>query len=178
MVAQKKKPVKGAKAKRLPNSRIIEPLPIYASEDRIKEVKNDIRELEFMLKEDAQRKQPKITDVSSVKAEILKKQQYIERCSPPAFRGENANRAYKEAKELERIIKDNLLKSSRFGQHYPKGDDSHLKQQKFEEAVKQQIKFMTNPTIKQAVQKYKYIMSRLDPHDPTVRNIERLRSGR
>ncbi len=171
MVAPKKKPVK-TKTKKS------EALPIYASEARIKEVENDIKELEFMLKEDAQRKEPKITDPDSVKAEILKKQQYIERCSPPAFRGENANRAHKEAKELEKIIKDNLLKSSQFSQQYPKGSDSHNKQQKFEEAVKQQMHFMTNPKIKQAVQKYRYLMSRLDPHDPTVRNVERLRSGR
>ncbi len=131
-----------------------------------------------MLKEDAQRKVPKITDIAGVKAEILKKQQYIERFSPPMLRGENANRAYKEAKELEKTIKDNMPKSSLYGQHYPRGSDSHLQAQKFEEAVRQQIHFQTNPELKQAVLKYKHLMARIDPSDPTVRNIERLRSVR
>jgi hypothetical protein len=155
-----------------------EAIPVFASKERIAEVKNDIRELESMLKEDAQRKVPKITDVDGVKAEIFKKQQYIERHSPAQLRGENANRAFKEAKELERIIKEKMPKASVFGQHYPKGGDSHLKQQKFEEAVRQQMHFMSDPKVKQAAQKYKYIMARLSGGDPRESNIERLRSAR
>ncbi len=155
-----------------------ESFPIYATKERIKEVESDIRELELMLKEDATRKVPKITDPAGVKAEILKKQQFILRNSPPVFRGENANRAYKEAKELEKVIKDNMPKSSLYNQHYPRGSDSHLKQKKFEDAVRQQMAFQTNRQLKQAVLKYKSIMSRLDSSDPTVRDIERLRSAR
>ncbi len=155
-----------------------ESFPIYATKERIKEVESDIRELELMLKEDSQRKVPKITDIAGVKAEILKKQQYIERYSPATLRGENANRAYKEAKELEKTIKENMPKSSLYGQHYPRGSDSHLKAQKFEEAVRQQIHFQTNPELKQKILKYKHLMARIDPSDPTVRNIERLRSAR
>lgn len=172
MVAPKKKPVKTAKAKKP------EPFPVYASETQIKEFQRDIKELEIMLAEDRQRKQPKITDPDGVKAEILKKQQYIERHSPPKLRGDNANKAYKEAKQLEKIIKENMPKSSAFNQQYPKGSDSYNKQQKFEEAVKQQMRFMSNPKVKQAVLKYKYIMARLSGNDPSERNIEKLRANR
>ena len=151
---------------------------IFATPERIKEVQGEIRELEIMLTEDSHRGQPKISDVDGVKAEIIKKQQYIERHAPAKFRGANANRAYKRAKELERIIKENMPKSSLYGQQYPKGADSHLKQQKFDEAVRQQMHFQSDPKLKQAQLEYKHLMARLDPGDPTVRNIERLRSQR
>jgi len=169
MVAQKKKPTKSKRP---------EPIPVFASPERLKEVQQDIHELEVMLEEDAKRPVPKITDPTSVKAEILKKQQYIMRHSPPAFRGENANKAYREAKECEKIIRENMPKASMFAQNYPKSTDSYSKQQKFEEAVKQQVRFMTDPKIKQAVNRYKYLMSRLSGGDPRERNIERLRSTR
>lgn len=155
-----------------------ESYPIFASKERIKEVQSDIKELEFMLKEDSLRKIPKITDIAGVKAEIFKKQQYIERHSPTMLRGENANRAYKEVKKLEKTIKENMPKSSLYGQHYPRGSDSHLQTQKFEEAVRQQMHFQTNPELKQAVLKYKHLMARLSGNDPSERNIERLRSSR
>ncbi len=155
-----------------------DPVPIFATEAQLNSVKQDIKELEGMLIEDSRRKVPLIQDTASVKSEILKKQQYILRNSPTGFRGEAANKAYKEAKELEQLIKKNMPKGNAYHQPYPKGSASHLKQQKFEEAVRQQVAFQTNPQIQNAVLKYKNIMARLDPHDPTVRNIERLRVSR
>ena len=72
---------------------------IFASEDRIREVKNEIRELETMLREDEARgERRKIHDVAGIKSEIIKKQQYVEKFSPSKLTGEAANRAYREAK--------------------------------------------------------------------------------
>jgi hypothetical protein len=169
MVAPKKKPAKAKKP---------EALPVYATPERLKEVNAEIHELETMLAEDAKRPQPKITDPDGVRAEILKKSQYVMRHSPPSFRGENANRAYREAKELAKFLQENMPKKSLYHQHYPKTSDSYSKQQKFEEGVRQQMQFMTDPKIKQAAIRYKYIMARLSGGDPHERNIERLRSGR
>jgi uncharacterized membrane-anchored protein YjiN (DUF445 family) len=155
-----------------------EPIPVFASEANIASVRADIKELENMLEEDKRRPTPKITNPTEVRSEIIKKQQYIERNSPSTFRGEAANRAYKEAKELEKLIKNNMPKSSEFYQQYPKGTDSHLKAQKFEEAVRKQVKFQSDPAIQKAVLRYKYLMSRLSGGDPATRNIERLRANR
>ncbi len=155
-----------------------DPIPVFASEAQIKSVKEEIRELEGMLLEDSQRKVPKIQDVGSVKAEILKKEQYVLRNSPSKLKGEAANKAYKEAKELEGIIKKNMPKGKSYHQPYPKSGASHLKSQNFEDAVRQQMAFQMNPQIKTAVLKYKNIMARLSGGDPHETNIERLRSGR
>lgn len=152
-----------------------EVVPVFASEETLKEVKRDIKELEIMLKEDSARARPMIQDPASIKAEILKKQQYVLRHSPTGLRGDNANKAYKEAKELERIIKANMPGKKTYYKRYPKNEDDHSKHTDFENAVKQQIKFQTDPKVKHAIARYKYLMGRLDPQNPTVRNIERLR---
>lgn len=156
----------------------VEAIPIFATESQIKSVQQDIRDLEIMLAEDRQRKVPLIQDVIAVKADIIKKQQYILRNTPSLLKGDAANRAYKEAKALEAIIKEKMPSANKYHQPYPKGETSHLKQQKFEDAVRQQIAFQTNPVIQQAVLKFKSIMARLDPQNPMVRNIERLRNAR
>jgi hypothetical protein len=150
--------------------------PVFASEENLRDVKNEIRELESMLREDEARgDKRKIQDVMQVKAEILKKQQYIERHSPSKLRGEAANKAYKEARELEKVIQENMPKANDYYQRQPKNSDSYSRQQDFEAAVRQQIHFQSNPELKRAQMKYKAIMAQLDPQNPTVRNLERLR---
>jgi hypothetical protein len=166
MAASKKKTIKK------------EEVPIFASEEQLREVRQEIKDLERMLEEDKRRKEPKIQDVSSVQAEILKKQQYVMRHSPTTLRGEASNKAYKEAKELEKLIKDNMLPSNKFYQKSSSDKDSHLKYRNFEDAVRQQIKFQTDPKLKQATLKYKYLMSRITGGDPAATNLERLRPNR
>ena len=51
----------------------------------------------------------------------------------------------------------------------------HNEKRDFERAVEQQVAFQSNPRMQKAITIYKNLMARIDPSDPTVRNIEMLR---
>jgi hypothetical protein len=156
-----------------------ESTPILLTETQIRETQSEIRELEGMLKQDEQRgDKRKISNPDEIRAEILKKTQYLERLSPRKLVGNAANQAYKEAKEIEKMLKEAMPTTNEFYRKYPKNSDSHLKHQKFEEAVRKQMAFQANPKLKEAAMKYKYLMSRLSGGDPQERNLERLRRAR
>jgi len=158
------------------------PLPetVFASESQIRAVKNDIVEMERMLIDDKKLfpKNPHIQDEVAFKAEIIKKQQWIERVSPKALKGEAANKAYTEMKNLQELVKDRMPKSSLFYQRYPKGSDPHKSVQKFEEGVRAQMAIQNDPVLKKAQFRIKYLAARLDPANPELRNLERLRPNR
>lgn len=156
------------------------PETVFASDAQIRAVKNDIRELETMLENDKRlfTKSPRIQDETAFKAEILKKQQWLERHTPRALRGEAANKAYKEYKQLAEKLKENMPKASMFYQRYPRGDDPHTKHQKFEEAVKAEMALQKNPELKRAMFRFNHLAAKLDPSNPELRSVERLRSKR
>ena len=133
--------------------------------------KQEIESLEAMLKADQTSKSPKIQDVGEVMQNIKKKKVVLENHTPKKFRGQTSNKAYARAKDLALKIKNELPGKKDYYMPYPKDDSS----QDFERVVNQQVKFMTDPKIQGMVREYKYLLRRIDPSDPSISNIERLR---
>jgi len=123
-----------------------------------------------MYKADQLSGRPKIQDGAEFHGEINKKKKVLEDHKPKKLRGQKANRAYKEADRLKAIIQDHMITRKQQESKYPKGFDHD-----FERAVEQQMKFQTDSELKQSIMRYKNIMRRLDPSDPTITNIELLR---
>jgi len=134
-------------------------------------IKQEIEGLENMLKADQSSKNPKIQDVGEFVQNIRKKKVVLENHVPKKFRGQTSNAAWSRAKDLGKKIKKELPGKKDYYMRYPKDDSS----QDFERVVKQQVRFQTDPKIQSMVREYKHLMSRIDPSDPTIRNVERLR---
>lgn len=145
------------------------------TEAQVKEVKERINSAEKMLNDPRDWIRNKITDPGSIKENIKKDQHLIDEHAPRKMRGQKANKAYAEAKELAKKIKEQMPSRQQYFQRYPKDSDAHNKQADFEKIVAQQMKFQTDPNIQKMVARYKHIMARLDPSDPSIRNIESLR---
>lgn len=142
---------------------------------QVREAEADIAAAEKMLKADRVSGRNKITDEVEFRKGIAEKRELLKVHKPRKLRGASADRAYAEAKELKKIILDAMPTSRGVASRYPKDSDDHEKHRQFEEAVQQQMNFQTNPKVVWATQRYKNIMSHLDPDDPTVRNLENLR---
>ncbi len=157
-----------------------EHLTPFATPQEIQAVRQEIHELEGMLEEDRRLfpKNPKIQDEVAFRADILKKTQWLERMSPTKLRGEASNKAYREMKELERVLKEAMPTQRQCHRRAAGQKDSHLQYRNFEDAVARQIRFQTDPKLTEAAYRYKWLAARVDPSDPTLRNIERLRPGR
>ena len=148
---------------------------VHITPARIKELKQEINSLERMLKDDRASGRPKIQDEVEFKAQIKKRQKELDTHMPVKFTGQQANKAYDLAKKLKVYIQNRMPSKKAYFQKQIKDADGHSKYQDFENAVNQQIAFQTDPKIQKAVRAYKYIMAKLDPNDPRVRNIEMLR---
>lgn len=148
---------------------------VHASVAQIDETKREIKELENMLSEDARRKSPYIQDPDAVKGEILKKKAMLERCTPKKFRGQKANRALAHARELEAEIKEAMPSSNDYFRPYPAKGKTFRQERDFDRSVRQQMAFQSDKKLKKKIREYKHIMRRIDPDDPTLTNIERLR---
>jgi hypothetical protein len=143
---------------------------VHASDRQIKDWKGEISHLENMLKADRASGNPKIADEGEFRGEINKKKKLIKEHSPKMFKGEKANKALRLARKIEKVLQE----------HMPRKRDHEMKQptgysKDFERTVEQEMAYMTNPKLKELQLAYKNIMRRLDPQDPTVTNIERLR---
>ncbi len=142
-----------------------------ATPQQCTEIRQEINHLERMLESDKRSRSPKIQDVEEFKAEISKKKKMLEAHAPKALRGKNKDKAFKRAKELGKFIEEQMPKSKDYFKQGPKrGCDND-----FDRTVRQQIIFQTDPKIQKAIHEYKNLMGRLEPNDPTIRNIERLR---
>jgi len=141
---------------------------VHASPSQIQELKSEINYLESMLASEAG---SKIQDRTEFNAEIAKKREVLQAHAPKKLRGEKANKLLKQARELEKDIKEAMVPAKEAYQPYPKNGSSF----DFERSVKQQMAFQLNKGIQKKVAHYKNIMRRLDPDDPTIANIERLR---
>jgi hypothetical protein len=86
-----------------------------------------------------------------------------------------ANKAYKRAKEIAEELKEKMPSSKLFYQRYPNNSDRASKAQDFERAVQQQMAFQK---MQGKVDEFRNLMARIDPHDRTLGNIERLRRAR
>ena len=134
-------------------------------------IEQQIEGLEIMLQEDQRSKTPKITDIAEFVGQIKTKKAVLEKHTPRKLRGQTSNTAFARAKDLAKKIKDEMPGKKDYFMKYPKDESS----QDFERVVKQQVRFQTDPKIQAMVREYKHIMARIDPSDPTIRNIERLR---
>lgn len=148
---------------------------VYATNQQLLEAETEVKELEGMLEEDRRRKSPRISSVEDVKKQIVKRKRFIKEFKPAKARGQNANRMYAEAKKLREEIANAMPTAEKYFQRDVKNSDNHTKAMEFERAVQQQIKFQTSPDMQRKVVRYKHIMARIDPSDPTIRNIESLR---
>ena len=142
-----------------------------ATPQQVREISADINHLEQMLKADQAKPHPKIQDVAEYNEEIKKKKDLLAAHAPVQFRGKNKDKAAKRIKDLDSFIKSHMVKKNDFYKRYPKsGCDND-----FERAVNQQMYFQSNPEIQKAIKERKYLVGRLEPQDPMIRNIENLR---
>lgn len=148
---------------------------VHMTEAQCSEVKQEIASMEAMLNDPRDWVRNKITDEAEVRGQIASKKKLLEKHVPRKLRGAKANRAYAEAKKLAEFIKDQMPTRKDYYRPYAKNSDDHNKQADFERAVTQQMEFQKNAKVQEAVIRYKNIMRRLDPKDPTVSNIENLR---
>ncbi len=148
---------------------------------RAKELKSEVNHLEKMLNSEVGDRH--IGDKAEFQTEIRKKKAELRDFSPRPYKGALANKRYAQAKKLKEIIQKAMPSNRDYFRHYPKEKDKdgnsivpeHNTKQDFDRAVEQQVFFQTNPKIQQAVRYYKHIMAKIDPNDPSVRNIETLR---
>jgi hypothetical protein len=148
---------------------------IHMTENQIKETKDRINSAENMLKDTRPWVRNKITDEEGVRKTITADKKLLENHVPRKLRGQKANRAYTEAKKLAEKIKAVMPSGNQYFQRYPKDSDGHTQQADFEKVVAQQVKFQSDPKIQEMIIRYKNIVRRLDPSDPTIANIEALR---
>ena len=142
---------------------------------RVKELKQEIKDLEGMYHADQASGSPKIGDRQEFFKDINKRKKELKDFAPKEFKGEARNRAYSELKKLRNFIKRQMPKSNMYFQKQIRNSDGHSKYQDFESTVQQQMHFQQDPNCVKAVRRYKNIAARLDPHDPTINNIELLR---
>lgn len=148
---------------------------VHMTEAQCREVKADIESMERMLNDPRPWVRSKITDEEEIKKNIRSKMKLLQDHSPQKLKGQKANSAYAEAKKLADFIRDKMPSRKDYYRPYAKDSDNHNRQADFERAVAQQVEFQTNPDIQRAVIRYKNIMRRLEPENPTISNIERLR---
>ncbi len=155
---------------------------VFASEAVLREKREEIKEMETMLTggradRDVAYRNDKIQEPDLIKHEIRKRQKFISDNTPKKLTGVEANKAYKRAKEIEGQLKEAMPSQKMFNQRYPSSSDRASKATDFEKAVQQQMAFQS-PKMQQMAAEYRNLMSRLDPANPMVRNIETLRRAR
>ena len=134
------------------------------------DMKAEITHLERMLESEKRSRSPKIQDVAEFNVELDRKRKILANHTPKPFRGKNKDKAAKRIKELDSFIQVHMPKARDYYRKQPTGCNND-----FERTVNQQIAFQTNPKIQKAVAERKNLIARLEPQDPTLRNIERLR---
>ena len=148
----------------------------FATEAQIKEVKQEIDQLEYMLRDG--HIASRISEPESLMQEIVKKKKFLSKHTPQELKGQDSNKALAEAKRLKQVIVDAMPPRSMYFQREAKDADRHSKHVDYEKTVQQQIRFQTDPEIIRAVNRYKHLMRQIDPSDPTISNIELLRPNK
>ena len=148
---------------------------IFLSESTIKDEKQEIERLERMLEKDRRSGRNLISDEALFKKEIEERKRHLEEHTPHKLTGQPQNRAYEEAKKLKKDIQEALLSHSKFHQPYPKANASQKKQREFQEAVEHETRILRDQALQEKMIRYKELMTRIDPDDPRVRNLENLR---
>jgi hypothetical protein len=152
---------------------------VLATNEQLSEWKRDIDSMERMLSgkeldSGVYGRKDLIQDPDHIKREIDKRKRLIATHSPQKLVGTAANAAYKRAKELKEEITKNMPSEKDYFQPYPNSKTSTHRGSDFEKTVRMQMEFQ-KPEMQQKIREFKYLMGRLDPSNPTVRNIEMLR---
>jgi hypothetical protein len=155
---------------------------VFASEAVLREKREEIKEMETMLSggradRDVAYRNDKIQEPDLIRHEIRKRQKFISDNTPKKLTGVDANKAYKRVKELEGQLKEAMPSQKQFGMRYPSSSDRASKATDFEKAVQQQMAFQS-PQMQQMAAEYRHLMIKIDPQNPMVRNLERLRRAR
>lgn len=155
---------------------------VFASESVLREKKEEIKEMEAALSggradRDVIHRSDKIQEPGLLQREIAKRKAFIRANTPKKLTGVEANKAYKEAKEMGAKLRELMPSQKMFNQRYPSSSDRASKATDFEKAVQQQMAFQ-HPEVQKLAAAYRERMARLDPSNPMVRNIEALRRAR
>ncbi len=146
---------------------------VHASVGRIKSLKADIASMTRMLENDQRSAHPKIQDPAEYKADVAKKQKELDDHSPRKATGEAANKLNRLQRELGKKIQERMPRSRDYFRKHPKGENHD--DFDFERAVEQQVAFQRNTQLQYAIRVWKYARRCLEPDNPEITNIERLR---
>lgn len=116
-------------------------------------------------------------NVSTVQNRLKRNKAQLERMDPANHKLQGADRmkAEKRMKELEEKLKKNMLSTFEMG-YFPKKDDA-AKDADYRRACEKSFKMeVGNPEFQRMAVEYKHLARRLDPDNPELPNIERLRS--
>lgn len=165
---------------------------VHAGVEEIRQAKREIKEIETILRggslggdtSQVFARTDKISGKEEIVKQLAEKKKFISQFAPKPFRSvHEKNKVYEVYKKIERMLQDNMPRSADYYQGYPKEVTSdgrpmspdHNIKRKFDNAVDHQVWFQTHPKIQKAIQRYKHYGRRLDPDNPEMTNIERLR---
>lgn len=114
-------------------------------------------------------------DTGDLKKELAQKKRWLETYTPQKLTKYQANKAYKRAKELKEKIKAKLQPSKQYYQFYP---DKRKQEKDFDNAVAWEAKLLRDREYKRDVAEFRYLMRQLEHDDPSITNLESLRSGK
>jgi hypothetical protein len=140
---------------------------MYLTESQIREERGNIQHLERMLEKSG----GKISDKKEFMADLNRRKKILEEGTPRKATGREADRLYNKAKKLREELRQKLVPQNKHFLHYPKED----KRRDLEVSVSAKVKEMTDRKLQDNIRKYKDIMRRVDPSDPTVTDIDFLR---
>lgn len=118
-------------------------------------------------------------NVSNVLGRLKRNKAILERMDPAnhRFQGAERQRAEKRMKELEEKLRKNMLSTYDMG-YYPKKDSAEKDADYRRACDKSSRQEVGNEEFQRAAQEYKHLARRMDPDNPELANIERLRSKR
>jgi hypothetical protein len=156
---------KKKKPKSIPT--LLKPADISRIKAEIKEFENQMSGREIMSDGVgySEHTRKHIQNDDDIKHEIDKRKKTLERLTPKSYKGEQANKAWAWAKKTQKWIHENMPTQKQFRTMYDSDD--------FDREVLRQEKWQRHGD--RVVDNYRYVMRRLDPSDPTLGDVERLR---
>ena len=137
----------------------------FLTNTQIRELESEIRSLERMGKT----MEYKIQDPAEFKKSIWEKKKLLAEASPQKLKGAASNKALKRAREIEGKLKEMMLPRKDY--HQMGGNDFD-----FHRAVQYEVGRMRDKKYKSLGRELKSLWRQIDPSDPTLSNIERLRA--
>ena len=151
-----------------------------ASPEVVKDVKREVAQLERALRGGAMDSRTGIGANldrcgKDLREELGKKKTWLNKYEPEKLTGTASNKAFKRVTELKARISGKLQSNKNFHQFYPKNQRN---EKDFHDSVQHEAALMRDKDYKRDVTEYRALMRQIDPSDPTVVNIELLRSGK